>query len=396
MQDKRGFTLIELLVVIAIIAILAAILFPVFAKAREKARQTSCMNNQRQITTSVMLYAQDHDEMLPDAASMWGAISIDKGVLKCQTKSRLANAYVYNNQIAGLALGKVTSPSSAVMTGDGTNVNGATETADYKTVYPNVAYKSSDYDISRHSGKAIFSYVDGHVDMSATPPGVTGLPIKVQPPTANLAAWLDTTTISDANITAWSASVGSLSMGKVGAGDILLDTSGIGGMPSVKFTLANSAGSSPSLQGSAPSGTKFTIFAVAKCLGGGTTNRVWTWQPSGQDHFIRNEGNTTTLRYYNNGDLINNGSMVTASTAYCYTAVEDSAGGAWACYMNGASKGTGNHTYTPGSTFVLSWPANQGEYFNGEIGDVLIYTDTLDNTTRGIVENYLRLKYSLW
>jgi prepilin-type N-terminal cleavage/methylation domain-containing protein/prepilin-type processing-associated H-X9-DG protein len=62
---KRGFTLIELLVVIAIIAILAAILFPVFARAREKARQTSCLSNMKQIGVAVNMYVQDYDETYP-------------------------------------------------------------------------------------------------------------------------------------------------------------------------------------------------------------------------------------------------------------------------------------------------------------------------------------------
>ena len=61
-MSRRGFTLIELLVVIAIIAILAAILFPVFAKAREKARQSSCLSNIKQMATAEMSYLQDYDE----------------------------------------------------------------------------------------------------------------------------------------------------------------------------------------------------------------------------------------------------------------------------------------------------------------------------------------------
>jgi prepilin-type N-terminal cleavage/methylation domain-containing protein/prepilin-type processing-associated H-X9-DG protein len=61
-MQKRGFTLIELLVVIAIIAILAAILFPVFAKAREKARQSNCLSNVKQIMTAHLSYCQDYDE----------------------------------------------------------------------------------------------------------------------------------------------------------------------------------------------------------------------------------------------------------------------------------------------------------------------------------------------
>ena len=65
----RGFTLIELLVVVAIIAILAAILFPVFARARENARRTSCLSNQKQLGVAAMQYLQDNAELLrPDGA----------------------------------------------------------------------------------------------------------------------------------------------------------------------------------------------------------------------------------------------------------------------------------------------------------------------------------------
>lgn len=64
-MKKRAFTLIELLVVIAIIAILAAILFPVFAQAREKARQISCVSNLKQIGLATLMYAQDYDETTP-------------------------------------------------------------------------------------------------------------------------------------------------------------------------------------------------------------------------------------------------------------------------------------------------------------------------------------------
>ncbi len=65
---RKGFTLIELLVVIAIIAILAAILFPVFARAREKARQSTCLSNCKQIAMGLTMYAQDYDEIIPHYA----------------------------------------------------------------------------------------------------------------------------------------------------------------------------------------------------------------------------------------------------------------------------------------------------------------------------------------
>jgi prepilin-type N-terminal cleavage/methylation domain-containing protein len=74
MNKRKGFTLIELLVVIAIIAILAAILFPVFAQARAKARQATCLSNIKQIGLAAMMYLQDYDETFPGGpgvAELW-------------------------------------------------------------------------------------------------------------------------------------------------------------------------------------------------------------------------------------------------------------------------------------------------------------------------------------
>jgi prepilin-type N-terminal cleavage/methylation domain-containing protein/prepilin-type processing-associated H-X9-DG protein len=90
-RRRTAFTLIELLVVIAIIAILAAILFPVFAQAREKARQASCLSNNRQYATATLMYTQDYDESFPMSAYLAG---------NCvSTFYRDVNPYVKNHQI---------------------------------------------------------------------------------------------------------------------------------------------------------------------------------------------------------------------------------------------------------------------------------------------------------
>jgi prepilin-type N-terminal cleavage/methylation domain-containing protein/prepilin-type processing-associated H-X9-DG protein len=81
--NRRGFTLIELLVVIAIIAILAAILFPVFAQAREKARAISCLSNEKQMGTALMMYAQDYDEGFPTWDEYQYCISNSASVVPC-------------------------------------------------------------------------------------------------------------------------------------------------------------------------------------------------------------------------------------------------------------------------------------------------------------------------
>ena len=77
--DSHAFTLIELLVVISIIAVLAAILFPVFASAREKARQTSCASNLKQLATAWLMYAQDYDEHVCPSYYYTNGFNIEHG-----------------------------------------------------------------------------------------------------------------------------------------------------------------------------------------------------------------------------------------------------------------------------------------------------------------------------
>ncbi|MDR3708476.1 MAG: DUF1559 domain-containing protein [Capsulimonadaceae bacterium] len=100
MTRKSGFTLIELLVVIAIIAILAAVLFPVFATAREKARQSTCTSNLKQIGLAFVQYCQDYDEATPyacytDAASYCGASNALHGT----SAGFLLNPYIKTTQV---------------------------------------------------------------------------------------------------------------------------------------------------------------------------------------------------------------------------------------------------------------------------------------------------------
>ena len=140
---KSGFTLIELLVVISIIAVLAAILFPVFARAREKARQSTCTSNQRQIIAAIHMYAQDHEETLPGSSTIWSDLNVEAGILMCPTAGKsVPLAYVYNEKYSGAAMGTINDPVNAIMTVDGDR---------YGFVAP------------RHSNQMVMSAADGHV-----------------------------------------------------------------------------------------------------------------------------------------------------------------------------------------------------------------------------------------
>ncbi len=137
--ERHGFTLIELLVVIAIIAILAAILFPVFARAREKARQSSCLSNVKQLALGHMMYAQDYDECIVmtthmGTANLWQGLIMPyvKNVqiyncpsapsnLQSQSNPISARCYYMNSLLStayhmgGLSLGRIASPAECVL-----------------------------------------------------------------------------------------------------------------------------------------------------------------------------------------------------------------------------------------------------------------------------------------
>ncbi len=127
---RKGFTLIELLVVIAIIAILAAILFPVFARARENARKTTCLNNVKQMTMGMLQYAQDYDERLPKYRLGTVAPSCNRmwyqqiepylkntGILHCPSSSAPADNVTYscnNHHASTCNNGPGTPPAPAI------------------------------------------------------------------------------------------------------------------------------------------------------------------------------------------------------------------------------------------------------------------------------------------
>lgn len=181
---RKGFTLIELLVVIAIIAILAAILFPVFAKAREKARQSSCLSNLKQLGLSFMMYAQDYDERFPgnhggrdwttyvDPTAWWKTVNPyikNSQIWFCPSANGATNGNMptdysgnFNIQNAdggGVSMGTITYPASTVLLHERVrnviyNVNNY---SDFQWIAMNEQTSSE-----RHNGGSNFALADGH------------------------------------------------------------------------------------------------------------------------------------------------------------------------------------------------------------------------------------------
>ena len=178
MRRTAGFTLIELLVVIAIIAILAAILFPVFAKAREKARQSSCLSNVKQIMLGVMQYSQDYDEMLPIGYSGGAGFPLNwndpsgrvspyiknSQIWVCPSMSSLTTSWFYgmhSNWFQGItALGSVQNPSGVVyMTEGGVPTTATMGMGPDSWVYAGVCHWEVNFPTSYASAAANANYV---------------------------------------------------------------------------------------------------------------------------------------------------------------------------------------------------------------------------------------------
>ena len=203
-KTRRGFTLIELLVVIAIIAILAAILFPVFARGRENARRTSCMSNMKQIGLGIMQYSQDYDEQMVlirqngNCSAPWGELVQpylkSKQIFDCPSNSTATivscsdpNARVFTDyQANGARYSSAVSggfgydrPMDLVKWNDATNTvaptslasivepSRAIQVAEYKGIgnHANINSTSSTngmLDLTNHLGTSNYLFADGH------------------------------------------------------------------------------------------------------------------------------------------------------------------------------------------------------------------------------------------
>lgn len=195
----RGFTLIELLVVIAIIAILAAILFPVFSRARESARRAQCVSNIKQLGLGFLMYADDHDGRIPPFQAYYrlqgGQWVVPPGGVVSYTKSNQIDLCPSLNKIERQAA--KTLPWSYTMNAyctwvgaSGSHVNHPVHSAEYvgipMSMYPSpsrtpllvdenkdwtrgtpvndFAFVNEDFIADRHGGKGTILFLDGHVE----------------------------------------------------------------------------------------------------------------------------------------------------------------------------------------------------------------------------------------
>lgn len=179
---RKGFTLVKLLIVIAIIAILAAILFPAFARSCEMARRSSCSSNLKQIGISIMQCMQDNDERFPivySSANVGWATSLEgdlksRSIFKCPADSRdVGNSYVMNSYFDARVQKDVQSPANTVLVVEGnlgeggarSLINAATNyglNADYSLGNETSRLHNPTVGLPRHLSTSNILWADGH------------------------------------------------------------------------------------------------------------------------------------------------------------------------------------------------------------------------------------------
>jgi prepilin-type N-terminal cleavage/methylation domain-containing protein/prepilin-type processing-associated H-X9-DG protein len=182
MQRRAGFTLIELLVVIAIIAILAAILFPVFAQAREKAKTATCLSNNKQLGLGLMMYAQDYDERLPRVYTATGGVNNgtrdwrpdiepyvkNRDVFRCPRRPTQYPAFGYNVWFAtstGIALAEIQYVSRQLLLADVQEATVGCNCAVDRSMPMGCRFSNGDTRFQaelRHQNGLIAVFADGH------------------------------------------------------------------------------------------------------------------------------------------------------------------------------------------------------------------------------------------
>ena len=382
-RHPQGFTLIELLVVIAIIAVLAAILFPVFAQAREKAHMTMCMNNQHQIAMTVLMYVQDNAETFPPESYVWQLLSQNPKLLICPTKGGTTNTYVYSHGLSGVPIGNLVSPGDIILTADGQHNSSRVTTP---PTYDNVAYETTDY-AYRHSNGFVASYIDGHVNRITTVS--SGAPM----------AWLQAgngVMLTGLNtISQWQGYQSKTIFS--GGSTTTYNGTGLNGHETV--CLASDGPSvSSGLTTGVPYGnfTEFLVFATR----GQPTSTINLFKLFSSDghykHLSLNAGGFIGLYWYGEGFTM--ATTTTYNDDKPHLAVVNASSVGTSIYMDGQTKPvSASATMIPNPIYgtISNFQLNADSRGPWNCSEAIFYSSALNAADQSVVTSYLRTKYGI-
>jgi len=377
----QGFTLIELLVVIAIIAILAAILFPVFAQAREKARMTACMNNQHQIATTILIYVQDNSETFPPETAVWELLNQQAKLLVCPTKGGTTNSYVYSHGLSGVPIGNLQSPGDIILTADGQH--NASRVTNPPT-YDNVAYTTSDYAF-RHANGFIASYIDGHVDRQTT--------VSSGAPMAWLQAGNGVMITGNNAVSQWQCYQSNTKFS--GGSGTFYNGTGLNGHETISLSTDG-----PSVSSGLTTGvpyayfTEFVVFATRN-KPSSTINLFKLFSSDGHyKHLSLNAGGFIGLYWY--GESFSMATTTTYNDDKPHLAVVNASAIGTSIYMDGQTQAVAtSKTGIPNPIYgnISNFQLNSDSRGTWNCSEAIFYPTALNTADQSVVTNYLRTKY---